>query len=323
MEDWALKYRPQTFSEVVGQKVNTKILESTLDDPYHTMIFQGSSGCGKTTSARIYGNMLKAHMIEVDAASNNSVDDIRRILELVRLAPLSNKYRVVIVDECHMLTPNAWNAALKAIEEPNSSTIWIFCTTEFKKVPDTIKGRAVTFKFYPLGHDTIVNYLKEILAKEGETLNDTVLTLIASNCKGQVRDALKMCQRCAYTGVETEDQFNKLFGIPDTAGMRAYIESVLGGDVPLGLQVINKLTSNVDFFDWKCRLEGLIQDIMFAVFGIDNLRVKSPSQADKLLSLAQNYSPRLFGLFLDKLARIVDSNDARTRLVTLILMGVE
>lgn len=321
MEKWEVKFRPQTFSEVVGQGVNTKILESTLGDPYHTMIFQGSSGCGKTTCARIYGKMLNAHIIEVDAASNNGVDNMREILELVRLAPLSNKYRLIIVDEAHMLSNGAWNSALKAIEEPNSSTIWIFCTTEFNKVPNTIRGRSVTFKFYPVKDEVLIERMKTILTAEGSMLNDTVLALIAANSHGQVRDAVKNLQQCVYAGVETEEQFNKLFGIPDTNGMRAYIESTLSGEPANGLKVIKQL--DVDFFDWKCRLENLLQDMMFAVFGVKDLKVKDPKQADKLLTLAQNYSPRVFGLMLDKLARITDARDAKTRLVTLCLMGVE
>lgn len=321
MEDWALKYRPKAFDEVVGQKVNTRILEYTLNDPYHTMIFQGSSGCGKTTCARIYARMLNAHVIEVDAASNNGVDNMREILELVRLSPLSNKYRVVIIDEAHMLSNGAWNSALKAIEEPNDSTVWIFCTTEFNKVPNTIRGRSVTFKFYPVKEGVIVGRLKEILAAEGQELNDSVLHLIASNCNGQVRDAVKNLQRCVDTCVETEEQFNKLFGIPDTAGMRAYIESTLGGDPSNGLKVIKKL--DVDFYDWKCRLEALLQNMMFAHFRVQDLNVKDAKQADKLATLSDEYSPRVFGLFLDKLARITDARDARTRLITLCLMGVE
>lgn len=321
MEKWENVYRPKTFDEVVGQRVNTRILESTLSDPYHTLIFQGASGCGKTTCARIYANMLKAHVVEVDAASNNGVDNMREILDLVRLSPLTNKYRVVIVDESHMLSNGAWNSALKAIEEPNDSTIWIFCTTEFNKVPNTIRGRAVTFKFYPVKEDVIVGRLKEILAIEQKSLNDDVLSLIAKNCNGQVRDAVKYLQQCVYAEVETEEQFNKILGIPDTNGMRAYIEATLSHEPANGLKVIRKL--DVDFFDWKCRLEGLLQDMMFARFGIQDLCVKDAAQSSKLLALAERYSPRVFGLFLDKLARISDARDAKTRLITLCLTGVD
>lgn len=321
MEKWENVYRPRTFDEVVGQRVNTRILESTLNDPYHTMIFQGTSGCGKTTVARIYGNMLDAHVIEVDAASNNGVDNMREILDLVRLSPLSNKYRVVIIDEAHMLSNGAWNSALKAIEEPNDSTIWIFCTTEFNKVPNTIRGRSVTFKFYPVKEDVIVGRLKQILSLEEKELNDDVLSLIATNCNGQVRDAVKNLQQCVYAGVETEEQFNKLFGIPDTNGMRAFIESTLSHQPANGLKVIKKL--DVDFFDWKCRLEGLLQDMMMARFNIKELKLKDAAQVAKLRALSEEHSPRVFGLFLDRLARITDARDAKTRLITLCLTGVD
>lgn len=320
MEKWELKYRPQTFDEVVGQTVNSRILESTLDDPYHTMIFQGTSGCGKTTLARIYGKLLNANVIEVNAADNNGVDDMRKVLELVRLSPLSNKFRVIIIDEAHMLSNGAWNSMLKAIEEPNESTVWIFCTTEFNKVPLTIRGRAVTFKFYPVKPEVIIERLKFILDKENSVVNDLVLSLVANNCKGQVRDAVKNLQQCVQLQVETEEQFNKVFGIPDINGMRAYIESTLTGDSKNGLDVIKRLT--VDFYDWKVRLEGLLQDMMLARFGLQQLTGKD-TQVEKLMGLTESFSPRVFGLFLDKLARITDAETARNKLITLCLVGVE
>lgn len=321
MEKWENVYRPQTFDEVVGQKVNTRILESTLDDPYHTMIFQGTSGCGKTTVARIYGKMLDANILEVDAASNNGVDNMREILDLVRLQPLVNKYRVVIIDEAHMLSNGAWNSALKAIEEPNDSTIWIFCTTEFNKVPNTIRGRAVTFKFYPVKEEVIIGRLKTILEAEGKELNDEVLRLIAGNCNGQVRDAVKNLQQCVYSEVETEEQFNKLFGIPDTAGMRAFIKSTLDKQPKNGLRVIRQL--DVDFYDWKCRLEGVLLDMMMAHFNIQPMKLRDAKQAAAFAEIYEEHSPRVFGLFLDKLARITDARDAKTRLITLCLTGVD
>lgn len=320
MEKWELKYRPKRFDEVVGQGVNTKILESTIADPYHTMIFQGASGCGKTTVARIYGNMLNANILEVNAADNNGVDDMRKVLELVRLAPLSNEFRVIIIDEAHMLSNGAWNSMLKPLEEPNSTTIWIICTTEFNKVPITIRGRAVTFKFYPVKAETIIKRLRIILEAEGKHVEEAILTLIADNCKGQVRDAVKGLQQCVYAEVETEEQFNKLFGIPELSGMRAYIESTFSREPNNGLKVIRQI--DADLYDWKCRLEGLLQDIMLTHFGIQPLRVE-PKQTEKLLALADTYSPRLFGLFLEKLARITDVKDAKNKLITICLVGVE
>lgn len=320
MEKWELKYRPQTFDEVVGQNVNAKILASTLDDPYHTMIFQGTSGCGKTTVARIYGNLLNAHIVEVNAADNNGVEDMRKVLELVRLSPLSNKYRMIIVDEAHMLSNGAQNSMLKALEEPNASTIWVMCTTEVGKILKTIRGRAVMFKFYPVKPEIIIKRLRVILAAEGKELNDLTLSLIAHNCDGQVRDAVKNLQQCVYAGVETEEQFNKLFGIPDINGMRAYIESTLSKEPANGLKVIRTL--DVDLFDWKTRLEALLQEMMLAYFGIQPLRATGV-QAEKLTAISQQYSPRVFGLFLDKLARITEARDAKNKLITTCLVGVD
>lgn len=227
----------------------------------------------------------------------------------------------VSVHNCHMLSNGAWNSALKAIEEPNDSTIWIFCTTEFNKVPNTIRGRSVTFKFYPVKEEVIIGRLKTILAAEGKECDDEVLRLIAANCNGQVRDAVKNLQQCVYSEVETEEQFNKLFGIPDTAGMRAFIKATLDKQPKNGLKVIRQL--DVDFFDWKCRLEGILLDMMMAHFNIKAMKLRDEKQAAAFAEIYEEHSPRVFGLFLDKLARITDARDAKTRLITLCLTGVD
>ncbi len=131
--------------------------------------------------------------------------------------------------------------------------------------------------YYPVKEDVIIGRLKTILEAEGKELNDEVLRLIAGNCNGQVRDAVKNLQQCVYSEVETEEQFNKLFGIPDTAGMRAFIKSTLDKQPKNGLKAIKQL--DVDFFDWKCRLEGVLLDMMMAHFNIQPMKLRDAKQA--------------------------------------------
>ena len=162
--DWALKYRPRVLDDLVGQDVNKEILKELVakDSLFGAMIFYGRSGCGKTTTARILVNELDAEIIELDGASNNGVDDARNIKDIASKLALTGKRKIIIIDEAHMLSRGAWNALLKAIEEPNSMTHFIFCTTEYRAIPATIRGRSHMFKFYSIEPEVLTNYAKHI-----------------------------------------------------------------------------------------------------------------------------------------------------------------
>lgn len=198
----ANKYRPQTFEDVIGQESIVKILERQLElgEFKNCYMFCGSSGCGKTTLARIFANRINGgvgYPIEIDAASNNGVDNVKNIVAEASERSLSGKYKIYIIDECHSLTNQAWQAFLKCIEEPPTFTIFMFATTDPQKVPDTIMNRCMRFDLRKIPSELIVSRLTYICNKEGFTNFEETVDLISKMCKNQCRDAISMLDKVA------------------------------------------------------------------------------------------------------------------------------
>ena len=152
MEALAVKYRPKTFEDVVSQNAIIRILRKQIELKQfkNCYLFCGASGCGKTTVARIFANAINqgnGNPIEIDAASNNGVDNVRQLIKTASERSLDSEYKIIIIDECHALTTQAWQAFLKCIEEPPMYTIFIFCTTDPQKIPTTIINRTMRFNF--------------------------------------------------------------------------------------------------------------------------------------------------------------------------------
>ena len=209
----AVKYRPKTFDDVVEQEAIKDILTEQIETNSfkHAYLFCGPAGCGKTTAARIFANELnkgKGNPIEVDAASNNGVDDIREIIDNAKRKALDSDYKVYIVDECHMLSIGAFNALLKLLEEPPAGTIFIMCTTDPQKIPATILSRVQRYDFSKIALDNIVSRLKYIIHEENEFICDNgpegariayqqeALEYIAKLAEGGMRDAITMLDKC-------------------------------------------------------------------------------------------------------------------------------
>ena len=172
MQSLAVKYRPVEFKDVSDQISIIKILEKQIETENFSncIIFSGPSGCGKTTLARIFAKKINNNVgepIEIDAASNNSVDNVRLIVESANERSLDSKYKVFILDEAHMITTAGWNAFLKCIEEPPKYTIFIFCTTDPQKIPLTISNRCQVFKINRIKLDSIIKRLLYICEQEG------------------------------------------------------------------------------------------------------------------------------------------------------------
>src|ERR1700720_2045471 len=220
----ARKYRPQLFSTVVGQTHITTTLKNAIRNKQlaHAFLFCGPRGVGKTTCARILakaincenpapdgeacnichscvsfneGSSLNIH--ELDAASNNSVDDIRSLVEQVRFAPQAGKYKVYIIDEVHMLSSSAFNAFLKTLEEPPPYAIFILATTEKHKILPTVQSRCQIFEFKRITTHDIVAHLQSIAGKESMVAEEAALHVIAQKSEGCMRDALSMLDRIA------------------------------------------------------------------------------------------------------------------------------
>lgn len=173
MQSLAVKYRPKTFDDVVEQSSIKVILEQQLSTGTfkHAYLFCGGAGTGKTTCARIFANEINKNSgnpIEIDAASNNGVDDVREIIQQAKTKSLDSEYKVFIIDECHSLSNTAWQAMLKLIEEPPAKSIFIFCTTDPQKIPKTILSRVQRYDFNRISQEGIVKRLKHIIDKENE-----------------------------------------------------------------------------------------------------------------------------------------------------------
>lgn len=225
------KYRPQTFSDVVGQEHITETLKNELAEgkTVHAYLFTGTRGTGKTSCAKILAkavNCLNANggdpclecascnaiadgdntdIVEIDAASNNSVDSIRELRDLISFAPSSSKYRVYIIDEVHMLTVSAFNALLKTLEEPPEHVVFILATTEVHKLPATILSRCQRFDFRRIDTEKICERIQYIAEKEGLTVSDDAATLIAAAADGGMRDALSILDLCASSNKNIDE----------------------------------------------------------------------------------------------------------------------
>ncbi len=229
----ARKYRPQTFSELAGQEHVSRTLQNAIDSGRvaHAFLFTGARGVGKTSTARIMAKTLNCEkgvthepcnvcplcieitkgtstdVFEIDGASNNGVDDVRDLRDNIKYLPSHSRYRIIIIDEVHMLSTNAFNALLKTLEEPPEHVKFIFATTEPHKLPVTILSRCQRFDFKRVTLPKIISRLREIAGKESVTISDTSLALIARKGDGSMRDALTAFdQVLAYSGNSVIDE---------------------------------------------------------------------------------------------------------------------
>lgn len=206
----ANKYRPKTFDDVSEQSAIKTIIENQIanNDLRNAYLFCGGAGTGKTTCARIIANMInegKGNPIELDAASNNSVDDVRRIINDSKFKSMDSKYKIYIIDECHSLSNAAWQAFLKLLEEPPKFTVFMFCTTDPQKIPGTILSRVQRYNFQRISKDGIVKrlaYIIECENREGNIISyeNEALDYIAKQAQGGMRDAITTLDKClAYS----------------------------------------------------------------------------------------------------------------------------
>lgn len=218
MKTLAVKYRPTTFEDVVSQHHIITILKRQLENNAlrNCYMITGSSGVGKTTIARIFANEInkgQGSPIEIDGASNNGVDNIRAIIEDSRERSIDSKYKVYIIDEAHMLTIQAWNAFLKCLEEPSNYTIFILCTTNPEKIPETILNRVMEFKLNRLTTTEITNRLLDIVKAENIGISYDSIYYISSISNGSLREALTLLDKVKdYNGNIVLDQVIEVVG---------------------------------------------------------------------------------------------------------------
>lgn len=246
----AIKYRPTTFNDVVEQGSIKVILQQQLanDETKNAYLFCGGAGTGKTTCARIFANEINHHHgnpIEMDAASNSSVDDVREIIQQAKTKSLDSEYKVFIIDECHSLSNTAWQALLKLIEEPPAKSIFIFCTTDPQKIPKTILSRVQRYDFQRISHSGVVKRLCWILTEEqaidtSYTYNMDALDYIAKIADGGMRDAITLMDKClAYSPDLTMENVLKALGTVDYETMIKLTRAItVANDAAKVIQII-------------------------------------------------------------------------------------
>lgn len=244
-ESLAVKYRPQSFDGMTEQSAIKDILTNQLETKtfQHGYLFTGPAGTGKTTSARIFANMInagKGNPIEVDAASNSGVDNIRQIIEDAKRKPLDAEYKIFIVDECHSLSNGAWQALLKTLEEPPKFTIFIFCTTDPQKIPNTILSRVQRYNFQKISNKGIAERLSHILLMESEEANECgcdgaydwnieAIEYIAKVSNGGMRDAITLLDKCLSLSPDvTLENVLKTIGAEDYTTFITFLSSLEG-----------------------------------------------------------------------------------------------
>lgn len=325
----ARKYRPTTFSSVVGQKNLTSTLQNAIltDRLAHSYLFCGSRGVGKTSCARIFAKTINCehrtpegdpcnecdscrsfnegrsfNIIELDAASNNGVEDMRRLTEQVLVPPTNGKYRVFIIDEVHMLSSAAFNAFLKTLEEPPSYIIFILATTEKHKIIPTILSRCQIYDFNRITVNDITNHLADVASKEGIPAERKALSVIANQADGALRDALSIFDQIAASsrGNITYQSVIDNLNILDNAYFEKLVEAFRNSDVASALLIFKEIRDkgfNTHFFIRG--LQSYIRDLMVARDSRTlSLLDATDQEKAELTKLASSLSPEFYFMAL-------------------------
>lgn len=338
MEHIALyrRYRPKNFSEVIGQDNIVKILKNQIitEKIGHAYLFSGTRGTGKTSAAKIFAKAVNCEshgtgepcqecetckaisnnnvmdIIEIDAASNRGVDEIRELRERVKYPPTVGSYKVYIIDEVHMLTTEAFNALLKTLEEPPKHVIFILATTEPNKLPTTILSRCQRFHFKRLELKDIYSRMNYICKELNVQIEDKTLKLIAKNADGAMRDALSILEQCLSITDDNVVDYNsvkELLGISGDALIYGLIESIIQKDVQKALATLEEAYKNgKEISQLVNQMIVCLRDILIlkVTNSSDNLMESSEENTDILRTLSAQVENELLSYYIESLAEV-------------------
>jgi DNA polymerase-3 subunit gamma/tau len=309
----ARKYRPQSFGELIGQDAMVRTLGNaiTRDRLAHAFLLTGVRGVGKTSTARLIAKGLNCvgpdgqggptiepcgvcepcvaiaegrhiDVVEMDAASHTGVDDVREIIEAVRYAAVSARYKVYIIDEVHMLSKNAFNALLKTLEEPPAHVKFLFATTEVNKVPVTVLSRCQRFDLRRISAEQLAAHFAAVSGKEGVEVEPEALALIARAAEGSARDGLSILDQAIAHGhgAVTADQVRAMLGLSDRGAVRTLLGLLLAGEAQASLAAVKEQ------YDLGVEPSALMRGLLESVHGITRAKVGGPAD------LAQSHEER-------------------------------
>ena len=319
------KYRPKKFSDVVGQDIVVKILKNSIIEKKigHAYIFAGPRGIGKTSIAKIFSKAVNCldpidgdlcgkcesciidinndiDIVEIDAASNNGVEEIREIRNNIRLMPTKLKYKVYIIDEVHMLSISAFNALLKTLEEPPAHAIFILATTEINKIPNTVISRCQKFDFEKIPPELIENQLNYILKQENKFISKDVINFIAKMSDGGMRDAINMLDQVIALNNENVavDDVYKLLGEVTNDELFKIMDNIFNQDMLNVINIVNTLYEKGSNFDNICnKLQILIRDILI----YKNSKKYFDEEYEKILNKYSKYDNYIYINICDEL----------------------
>lgn len=337
------KYRPSKFNEVIGQNAIVKTLASSIvnNSRTHAYIFAGNKGSGKTTVAKIFSkaiNCLNSNngdacnecsnckaideasttdFVELDAASNNGVEEIRNIINLTNYLPNKLKYKVYIIDEAHMLTTNAWNALLKTIEEPPPYVVFIFATTEYHKIPATIISRCQRFDFLKLQVNDLITLINKICEKENIKIDSEAIPIIARMADGAARDALSIVDQVSnYSGNNVKcDDIYEIFGLTSTDSKIDFLNEILSKNSNKVINIYKTLFEkgiNITIFISDL-LDILMDKLIYIKTNDDSLlTIISKEQLNKINNFVNDsYLLSLINLLSEALSKIKNSSNPK------------
>jgi DNA polymerase-3 subunit gamma/tau len=338
----ARKWRPQTFKDLVGQEHVTETLANAIknDRVAHAYIFSGARGVGKTTAARILAKALNCvngptaepcgacdsckeiaagsslDVIEIDAASNRGIDQIRELREMVRYAPAASRSKVVILDEAHMLTSDASNALLKTLEEPPDRVIFVMATTEPENLEDTIRSRSQHFHFRVLTFNEIADRVKFIAKEENLTIADGAAAVIARMAEGSMRDALSLLEQArAYCGDNIPDkEVRELLGVVPEDSLNELVEAIAAGSAERALGLVHTFQKEGRNLQHFCReaIRHMRNLLIARVCGADSdLIAATPDQRPAIAKAAEQFSEEDLTRFFNILLQT--DNDLRSK----------